>query len=131
MSEIMKFFCPYCWAELDRDYEICPNCKSSLKDFTNLEFDDKLILGLDNPITENRLFIINVLGRRKVEKAIKKLCHMLFDKRDTYELMEIINALYLIGSTQAISCIREANNRVLENKILSNFIERLLCKLDK
>ncbi|GAB6078602.1 HEAT repeat domain-containing protein [Hydrogenobaculum acidophilum] len=124
MSDLIKWFCPYCWSELDKDYEICPHCGHSLKDFTNLDFDDKLILGLDNPIIENRMMIINILGRRRVSKAAQKLCEMLFDERDTYELIEIANSLFLIGSNDSLDCLINAKEKLKDNKILTNFISK-------
>ena len=128
MSDTIKLFCPYCWAELDKEYDICPYCKSSLEEFMKLDFDEKLILGLSNPVTENRMFVIEVLGKRKVEKAVHKLCEMLFSQRDTYELIEIVKTLYLISSNEAISCIKEARDKI-NNKILASFIEECLNEL--
>ncbi|MGC8677978.1 MAG: HEAT repeat domain-containing protein [Hydrogenobaculum sp.] len=129
MSGVMKWFCPYCWAELDKNYDSCPRCGHSLidfiKDFINLGFDDKLILGLDNPIIENRMMIINILGKRRVQNATKKLYNMLFEKRDTYELIEIANALFLIASDEALSCLRKTKENLKDNKILTNFISKL------
>jgi hypothetical protein len=121
----MKWFCPYCWSELDKNYDSCPHCGYSLIDFMNLNFDDKLILGLDNPIIESRIMIINILGKRRVQKATKKLCNMLFEKRDVYELIEIANALFLIASGEALSCLRKAKENLKYNKILINFISKL------
>jgi hypothetical protein len=87
------WFCPYCWKEIQENDKICPYCKVDVSFFTQLDYDDKLILALNNPITQNRMVVIEILGKRKTKKAACKLCKMLFDKRDTYELIEIAKAL--------------------------------------
>ncbi len=71
------------------------------------------------------MMIINILGKRRVQKAVRKLCKMLFDIRDIYELIEIANSLFLIASDEALSCLRKAEEKLKDNKILANFIPRV------
>ena len=66
-----------------------------------------------------------ILGKRRVQKATKKLCNMLFDKRDNYELIEIANAPFLMGSSEALSCVRKTKENSKYNKILINFMSKL------
>ncbi len=118
----MKWFCPFCWAEIQKNTEICPNCKKNLKDFQNLSFEDKLILGLKNPVTQNRKFIIHVLGNIKSKKAVKYLGKMLLENRDTFELCEIAESLKKINTPEAINYLKKAlstKNLILKKTILS------------
>ncbi|MBX0313178.1 MAG: HEAT repeat domain-containing protein, partial [Sulfurihydrogenibium sp.] len=80
-----------------------------------MDYDDKLILALNNPITQNRMVVIEILGKRKTKKAVSKLCKMLFDKRDTYELIEIVKALQNIGTDEALECLKERKKIQKEN----------------
>jgi predicted amidophosphoribosyltransferase len=60
-----KWFCPYCWYELKEEDNVCSNCGADLSRFSILSYDEKLILGLKSPITQNRMFVIYVLGKKK------------------------------------------------------------------
>lgn len=86
---------------------ICPKCGKDLSTFNSMDFEDKLVLGLDNPIVQNRMFIIEVIGRKKIGKAVPKLCRMLSEERDPYELLEIAKALFNIGTKEAINCLKD------------------------
>ncbi|MFN3946845.1 MAG: HEAT repeat domain-containing protein [Aquificaceae bacterium] len=120
---MVRWFCPFCWKEVSEGDEICPHCGRDLRAFHSLSFEDKLLLGLDNPVTQTRMFIIELLGRKRVSKAADKLCSMLFEKRDIYELMAIAKALYSIGSKAAIDCLKR---RSFSEDLTSNFIKELI-----
>jgi len=122
----MKWFCPYCWAELKGDERICPNCGKDIYHFTSLDFDEKLLYGLDNPIPENRMLVIEVIEKRKNQKAVPKLCSMLSEEKDTYELMAIVKALLSISTKEAIDCLKHHNFD--KNTILRKFLEDHLNK---
>jgi hypothetical protein len=79
-----KWFCPYCWYELKKEENVYSNCGVDLSRFSILSYDEKLILGLKSPITQNRMFMIYVLGKRKVSMVIPELCKMLSKEKDTY-----------------------------------------------
>ena len=122
----MKWFCPYCWAELKGDERICPNCGKDIYHFTSLDFDEKLLYGLDNPIPENRMLVIEVIEKRNNQKAVSKLCSMLSEEKDTYELMAIVKALLSISTKEAIDCLKHHNFD--KNTILRKFLEDRLNK---
>ncbi|MEJ5338075.1 MAG: HEAT repeat domain-containing protein [Aquificaceae bacterium] len=121
----MKWFCPYCWHEVTEKDLKCPNCGADLESFHSMDFDDKLILGLKNPITQTRMFVIELIGRRRVEKAVEHLCQLARDSEDTYELVTIFNALHAIGAQGALECMKELADRK-NNHILKKHIEQLL-----
>jgi hypothetical protein len=103
---MVRWFRPYCWNEVDERDEVCPHCGADLKGFSSLDYDQKLILALDCPIRQTRMFVIEVLGRRKTQGAVPKLCRMLFEDRDTFELVEIAKALLNIGTADALECLQ-------------------------
>ncbi len=120
----MKWFCPFCWAEIQKNTKICPKCNKNLQEFQKLSFEDKLILGLKNPVTQNRKFVIHVLGNIKSYKAVKILGKMLLENRDTFELCEIARTLKKINTPEAINYLKAASNT--KNLILRKVILNLL-----
>ncbi|MFN4196973.1 MAG: zinc-ribbon domain-containing protein [Caldimicrobium sp.] len=123
---MVRWFCPYCWKEVSEEDEICPHCGKDLRAFHSLNYEEKLLLGLKNPITQTRMVIIDLLGKKRISKATDKLCSMLFEKRDHYELMAIARALYSIGSKTAIDCLWK---RSLSKDLTSCFIKELIKNL--
>ena len=103
---MVRWFCPYCWNKVDERDKVCPHCGADLKGFSSLDYDQKLILALDCPITQSRMFVIELLGRRKTQDAVPRLCRMLFEDRDTFELIEIAKALLNIGTADALECLQ-------------------------
>lgn len=89
-----------------------------------MDFDDKLILGLSNPIVSTRMFIIELIGKRRVLKAVRALCNLLNASTDTYELLTGVNSLFHLGTPEAIECIRELYHKK-DNAILKKHIESL------
>ena len=69
------------------------------------------------------MVVIEILGKRKTKKAVSKLCKMLFDKRDTYELIEIAKALQSIGTDEALECLRK---KIQDNIILERFLGQII-----
>ena len=122
---MVHWFCPYCWSEVEENDRVCPNCGADLSTFSSLGYDEKLILALDNPIAQNRMLVIEVLGKRKVQKAVYKLCKMLFEYRDTFELIEIAKALLNIGTYDAFECLKK-RIKIEDNIILKRFLEQSL-----
>ena len=103
----MKWFCPFCWKEIDEKDKNCPFCKGDLGKFQSLSFEEKLLLGLKNPIYQNRMFVIKTLGKIKSQKAVKSLCKHLNSPVDPYEIMETLKALSLIDTKEARECIEK------------------------
>jgi hypothetical protein len=78
----MKWFCPYCWAELKGYERICPNCGKDIYHFTSLDFDEKLLYGLDNPIPDNRMLVIEVIEKEKIKKLFLSFV-VCYQKKET------------------------------------------------
>lgn len=121
----MVWFCPYCWQEVKEDDRICSNCGANLESFHSLDFYSKLLLGLKNPIVQKRMFVIELICRRKVRSAVQELCILFRKSSDTYELIAIADALYSIGAEESLSCI----SRIAFQKgniILEKHVQKLL-----
>ncbi|WP_291493651.1 hypothetical protein [Desulfurella sp.] len=67
----MKWFCPNCWQQIERKTNKCPHCNYNLIEFEKISYEDKLILALKNPMRENRMFSIYMLGQISSTKAVK------------------------------------------------------------
>ncbi len=106
---------------MNEDEYVCPACGKNLSDFNSMSFEEKLLIGLDSPITQNRMFVMEVLGKIKSEKAIPKLCSMLSEKRDPYEILEIVKALLNIGTPKAFECLK--NPILTRNALVRNLLE--------
>jgi hypothetical protein len=68
------------------------------------------------------MFVIELLGRRKTQGAVPKLCRMLFEYRDTFELVEIAKALLNIETADALECLQR-RMKTEDNLILKRFLE--------
>ncbi len=118
----MIWFCPFCWAEVQENTKVCPKCNKNLTEFSNLSFEEKLILALKNPITQNRLLVIYILGKIKSKKAVNSLGKMLLENRDTLELCAIAKTLKQINTPEAIDFLKKAyytKNSILKKCILN------------
>jgi hypothetical protein len=71
------------------------------------------------------MFVIEVLRRRKTQDTVPKLCRMLFEDRDTFELVEIAKALLNIGTADALECLQR-RMKTEDNLILKRLLEGLL-----
>ncbi|MDF2952864.1 MAG: hypothetical protein OD816_000109 [Thermodesulfobacterium sp.] len=68
----MRWFCPFCWTELKDDVtKFCPKCKNDLTSFSNLSFEDKLLLSLKTPCFSKQKIRNRVFGKLKKSKSCK------------------------------------------------------------
>jgi len=90
-------FCPKCYAEIPLNAEICPHCRTSLKDWQEKTYADRLIAALGHPLSEVRMRAIIALGWRAERGAGKPLADCtLRHPIDVIEGREIVNSLRLI-----------------------------------
>jgi|GEM_PF-2389135 hypothetical protein len=121
--ELVKWFCSFCWKEVLEKNRMCPYYGKDLGYVQSLSYEDKLLLGLDNPITPKRMLVIELIGKKKVKRATEKLYAMLFEDRDIYKLMVIAKALYSIGLEEAVECLKK---KAGNEGILGSFIKKLI-----
>lgn len=122
---MITWFCPFCWHEINKDDSICPFCEKSLEEFQHLSYEEKLILSLDNPISENKLLSIALLGKIKSTKAFEKLFNMLLSSNNTIESIEILKALIEIDKEKTIQYV--SNKDIInKNTVLKRTFENLI-----
>ncbi len=119
----MKWFCPYCWSEVEKNTTKCPQCGHNLREIEKLSYEDKLILALKNPIRENRTFAVYMLGLVSSQKAIKPLYELALNDSNTIELFVIAKALKLINTKESLEYLNKLKEK--DNAILKNFINKL------
>jgi len=87
----MYYFCPNCWENIPEGEQVCPKCGFRLDDFTNYEYEEKLIAALRHPVPERRIMAAQVLGMRESQKAIPEFRKILSgDDTDYYFLRAVL-----------------------------------------
>ena len=119
----MKWFCPNCWQQIERKTNKCPHCNYNLIEFEKISYEDKLILALKNPMRENRMFSIYMLGQISSTKAVKPLYELSCSSSDTIELFYIAKTLKLINTKESIKYLYKLKEK--NNMLLTNFINKL------
>ncbi|MGO9234687.1 MAG: HEAT repeat domain-containing protein [Methylocella sp.] len=90
-------FCPNCHARIPLDAAICPHCRTSLREWQEKTYVDRLIGALRHPLSEVRMRAIIALGWRGERAAEKPLVECtLRHPIDVVEGLEIVNSLRLI-----------------------------------
>lgn len=90
-------FCPNCYARIPLDAGICPHCRTSLRDWQEKTYVERLIEALGHPLSEVRMRAIIALGWRGECAAQKRLVSCaLRHPIDVIEGLEIVNSLCLI-----------------------------------
>jgi HEAT repeat protein len=75
----MHFYCPICFAELERLATICPVCGTDIPEWENrLTYTERLIQALQHPNPEARMGAIITLGNRREAAAALPLAHCAF-----------------------------------------------------
>lgn len=102
------FFCPHCWKEIDKNDKLCPYCAYDISTYSELDFEDKLIIALNHPERDTVKRAVWILGKIKSEKAIQHLIHTFEKADDPYLQREIIKSLKQIGTKEAMDYIKQA-----------------------
>lgn len=96
-------------------YEDHPKIRSLLISLA-IDYPNLLLGALSAPETASKLLCIEITGEIRMEKALTPLLEMLMSARDPDLVHPIINALGLIGLSEAVSAISDflyVDNRVL------------------
>ena len=105
---MITYFCPFCWNEIKEEDKVCPYCHSELSGYYNKNFEEKLINALNHPERETARRAAYVLGRLKSANAVKKLVELFGKTTDPYIRMEILEALYFIGTEESSAFVKKA-----------------------
>ncbi|OPX64865.1 MULTISPECIES: HEAT repeat domain-containing protein [unclassified Methanoregula] len=95
------FFCPFCGISGQEAGEVCTRCGKSLDSWKEHPFEERLLLTLRHPITEQRMLAIRILGQRRYERAVPFFAEMIAAGQDVYTLREIVSALARINSPES------------------------------
>lgn len=101
----MTWFCPYCWAEVLPETEVCPRCGGDLR--RHVDLAEGLVLALRSPDALTRRRAAYLLGRMRAEAAVAALMKAL-EEDDPYVATEALEALHAIGAPQARQAVDAA-----------------------
>lgn len=105
---MLTYFCPGCWRQLDPVLTVCPYCKYDLAGFSQLPYEEKLLLSLDHPIRENRWCAIQTLGALRSQKALSRFEAIVKDESDYYVIRQVLYALLAVDSPRGREILRQA-----------------------
>lgn len=132
ISQII-YFCPACWSVISQRDEVCPNCNYDLREFHQLPYEYKLLMGLEHPVTEMRINVIHTVGMKNLKEAIPQLEIMAVKESNPIVLTAIVDALSKMNCPEAIDVLRKLSQHpyaivrsraklVLEKKLLQSSI---------
>ncbi len=98
----MRFYCPRCWQDFERDEPRCPNCDLDIKEFwKSRDYIEKLILALQHPEKETPIRAAWLLGQLKDKRAVPHLIKLVKKTEDVYIARAAVQALGEIGTLEA------------------------------
>lgn len=100
---VIAYFCPNCWREIYRDTVRCPDCGYNTTEYSQLPYEERMILALNHPIRENRLAATQILGNLRSRAALPRFQAMLESESDFYLLRAVLIAVAKIGSREVLS----------------------------
>jgi len=104
---MITYFCPACWKVISEEDIICPYCGYDLRDFNQLPYEQKLLMGLEHPITEMKLNVIYIIGMKNLKEAIPHLERMINKETNPIVLMQIVDALAKMTHSEALELLRK------------------------
>jgi HEAT repeat protein len=103
----MRFFCLSCWTDFGREFAICPQCGLDAAAFyRDKDFTDKLILALEHPEPSTPIRAAWLLGKRREQRAVDALIHVVRQSNDIYLVRAAAEALIKIGGGKAFAFIQ-------------------------
>ena len=125
-DSMITYFCPACWREIDRDAVRCPGCGYNTTAYSELPYEEKLILALNHPIHDNRLLAVQLLGNLRSNASLPHFKAMLELEDDFYLLREVLTALAKIGSPDSREILSEATKH--DSHLVREFAARLMSR---
>ncbi len=104
----LKYFCPSCWNVFDEDFDVCPVCGYNIKDFTNLSYEQKLIIALSHPLANIRTTALKLLRAKNVQISIPFIKELILVEQNPFVLKEAFITLKMLTD-------EEDYRRFLEN----------------
>ena len=98
----MRFYCPRCWRDFNRDVPHCPHCGLDIREFwKSRDYVEKLILALEHPEKETPIRAAWLLGRLKDRRAVPPLIDLVKKTEDVYIARAAVQALGEIDTPEA------------------------------
>jgi HEAT repeat protein len=98
----MRFYCPRCWRDFDRDVPQCPHCGLDIREFwKSKDYVEKLIIALEHPEKETPIRAAWLLGQLKDTRAVLPLIDLVKKTEDVYIARAAVNALGEIDTSEA------------------------------
>ena len=107
---MVTYFCPACWSVVPEEAKTCPRCSADLGEYLRLSVEEKYLLALRHPVSENRIIAARFLGELRSHKALPEFERMLREEQEYYVLREVVRALTLIPHPQAHELLTTALN---------------------
>ncbi len=103
----MRFYCPRCWRDFDKDERICPHCGLDIEGFWKFkDYVEKLIVALHHPEKETPIRAAWLLGELKDPRGAAPLIELVKETDDVYIAREAVRALGEIGTAEATTFLR-------------------------
>jgi predicted amidophosphoribosyltransferase len=94
LNGTMRFFCPRCWHDFERDEARCPHCGLDIEEFWNSkDYVEKLIAALHHPEKETPIRAAWLLGQLKDPRAVPPLIELVKETEDVYIARAAVQAL--------------------------------------
>ena len=98
----MRFYCPHCWRDFNRDVPHCPHCGLNIEEFwKSKDYVEKLILALEHPEKETPIRAAWLLGQLKDARAVPPLIDLVKKTDDVYIARAAVQALGEIDTPKA------------------------------
>ena len=98
----MRFYCPRCWQDFEKDVPICPHCGLDIEEFwKSRDYVEKLIIALQHPEKETPIRAAWLLEQLKESQAVQPLIDLAKTTDDVYIARAAVTALGGIGTAEA------------------------------
>jgi HEAT repeat protein len=124
---MFTYFCPACWFILPENMKTCSQCGADLGEYNQLSIEEKYLLALRHPVSENRIIAAQFLGKLGSRKSLPEFGRMLRDEQEYYVLREVVRALTLFPDPIARELLTMASNH--SYRLISNLAKHyLVCQ---
>ena len=98
---MVTYFCPACWSVVPEKAATCSRFGTGLSEYMHLSIEQKYLLALRHPVSDNRILAVRFLGELQSRKALSEFKRMLCEEKEYYVLREVVLALTCIHDPQA------------------------------
>lgn len=120
----LKYFCPSCWNIFDEDFDVCPVCGYNIKDFTNLSYEQKLIIALSHPLANIRTTALKLLRAKNVQISIPFIKELILVEQNPFVLKEAFMTLKILTNKEDYrKFLENVRSRLELPKVLGSFID--------